>query len=150
MSVEYTVCPALAVPLDWDNSHEQPLKWSWDCLVQGLLAPLLEVTVQQLWRWYILFPSLLPKPEVCPSVSPQSCAPRDPVPWPFPTPKQHRCTFRVPIPGSQVVQPEALAGFLARCLSHRMPDPDFSVNDVRLCVGKCPEPACTRLCGWDL
>lgn len=27
--------------------------------------------------------------------------------------------------------------FLARCLSCRMPDPDFSVNDVRLCVGKC-------------
>lgn len=26
MSVEYTACPALAVPLDWDNSHEQPLK----------------------------------------------------------------------------------------------------------------------------
>uniref|UniRef100_A0A8D2NM09 [histone H3]-dimethyl-L-lysine(36) demethylase n=1 Tax=Zosterops lateralis melanops TaxID=1220523 RepID=A0A8D2NM09_ZOSLA len=33
------------------------------------------------------------------------------------------------------VQPEALDVFLARCLSHRMPDPDFSVNDVRLCVG---------------
>lgn len=59
----------------------------------------------------------------------------DPLPMSSPTPKRQRTNVGLQL--GVVCNQKHFMIFLARCLSCRMPDPDFSVNDVRLCVGKC-------------
>lgn len=117
-------------PLYWDNPCRESLKRE-----LGLLSsiPLPEVTV--FCRCHILFTNH----SCLPSLVPLETYVHSPCLYLHlhPSDKKKHSGAEKRLRVGRECKQKCFMSFLARCLSCRMPDPDFSVNDVRLCVGEC-------------